>query len=979
MKKVAAIFLNIALVSANLAAQENYTHYVNPFIGTAGHGHTYPGASLPHGMVQLSPDGGTTGWDWCSGYHYSDSSIIGFSHTHLSGTGCADYGDILFMPTTGPIKLDPGTKVNPDAGYRSRFSHKSEIASPGYYAVTLADYNIRAELTVTKRTGFHKYTFLKDKNANIIIDLDHGIEDKTLDAQIKIINDHTIAGYRRSKGWAKNHCVYFYAQFSKPFNKHGVVKDSETFTDRVQAQGERIKAFVQFTDVKKPVFVKVGISHSSAEGANKNLLAENTGWDFEKIRKQAESVWQQELSAIKVDGGSQTQKRIFYTALYHALLNPNVFSDVDGNYIGMDGEIHTVTGREMYTVFSLWDTFRATHPLFTILNPKRAGDMVQALIDKYDEHGLLPVWELASNETGTMIGYHAIPVIVDAYMKGIRNFDVEKAFTAMKKSAMQDHLGLRYYKAMGYIPSDLENESVSKTLAYAYDDWCIATMAQALGKTEDADYFMERAKFYTNVFDPQTSLMRPKKNGAWLTPFDPFSVSGNYTEANAWQYSFFVPQDVDGLITLMGGDARFISMLDTLFTADSNITGRHQADITGLIGQYAHGNEPSHHMAYLYNYAGKPAKTQERVHEIISTLYTDQPDGLPGNEDCGQMSAWYVMSALGFYPVTPGDNTYIIGTPLFEKATIKVGEKEFVVHAERNSSDHYNIKSARLNGTDYHKTFIHHSDIMKGGKLHFTMDGQPSHWGTGSDDRPKSKINTPFLAVPYLVSGERIFRDSTIVSLAAIDKSAEIFFSLDGNNPGDKQQRYKKPIVLSKTSVLKAVAYKDGQFSKIITSRFNKVPKERSVKLNHEPHPNYTGGGPLALIDGITGTLNFHTEPWQGYEDKDLVAIIDLGKEQTIKSISARFLQATDSWIFFPKDVRFFISNDGENYHQVYQLGLKTTQENHPNEIRKISYTLLNTKAHFVKVVARNFGPCPEWHLAPGGKTWIFIDEIDIY
>ncbi|MGD8781232.1 MAG: GH92 family glycosyl hydrolase [Ignavibacteria bacterium] len=956
------------------------TKYVDPFIGTGGHGHTYPGATMPFGMVQLSPDTDTQGWDWCSGYHYSDNSIMGFSHTHLSGTGCADYGDILFMPTTGELKTEPGSKENPDSGYRSRFSHENETASPGFYSVFLDDYNIRTELTVTRRAGFHKYIFPKTDKAHIIIDLVHGIGDKTVDSEIEIIDNKTIAGYRRSKGWANNHCVYFYAEFSKPFESFGIVDSGKIDNVRTSADGKEIKAFVKYkTSSEEAVLVKVGISHTSHEGAKENIQTEIPGWDFDSVRKQAEKEWDKELSAIKVESNSDKDKSIFYTALYHALLNPNTLADVDGSYIGMDGEIHSADNSDMYTVFSLWDTFRGAHPLFTIIDSKRANNMVKALIAKYEESGLLPVWELASNETGTMIGYHSIPVIADAYFKGIRDYDVEKAFEAMKKSAMQNHHGLEFYKAMGYIASDLENESVSKTLEYAYDDWCIAQMAKDLGREDDYNYFIERAKFYTNVFDPSTSLMRPKKNGKWFEPFDPYSVSGNYTEANAWQYSFFVPQDVNNLINLMGGDDKFIAKLDELFTTDPKLTGRFQSDITGLIGQYAHGNEPSHHMAYLYNYAGVPWKTQERVHEILNTLYTDKQDGLSGNEDCGQMSAWYVLSAAGLYPVSPGDENYIIGTPRFEKITINTGgEKPFIITAENLSDKNYYIKSVKLNGKDYPYSYIKHTDIMKVGELTFEMGDKPGNWGKEISARPKSYIDMKFIPVPYLISGKRVFRNSTKVEIASIDKDCRIYFTLDGTDPNTGSRVYSEPIILNGTTVVKSICYKDGRYSKVVTSTFNKIPEGRSIKLNTSYHHSYTGGGSLGLIDGIRGSTNFRTDAWQGYEGENLDAVVDLGSVQKISLIEISFLQATRSWIFFPEKIEYYISKDGNDFTKVYDIENQVDENNITQGIKDFSKSLNGIETRYIKIKAKNIGICPSWHIADGGKAWLFIDEISI-
>lgn len=973
------IFFLFFLVTVNgIFAQQKLTAYVNTFVGTDAHGHTYPGATLPNGMVQLSPDTDTDGWDWCSGYHYSDNSLIGFSHTHLSGTGCADYGDILFMPATGEVKINPGDKKNPDSGYRSRFQHKNEVTKPGYYSVYLDDYKIKAELTATLRSGFHKYTFPKSNDARIIIDLFHGIQDQVIDAEIKQIDNKTICGYRRSAGWAKDHTVYFYAEFSKPFETLNLVNDEKILSDLKSIKGKSVKAFVNYkTAANEVILVKVGISHTSIEGAKLNLKNEIPYWNFNEVVKKADDVWQKELSSVKAESKDKQKLRVFYTALYHSLLAPNLLSDVDFSYVGMDGKIHNY-GKNVYTVFSLWDTFRAENPLYTIIDTKKAGDFVNSLLYKYKESGLLPVWELASNETGTMIGYHSIPVIADAYFKGIRDYNVELMYEAIKKSAMEDHLGLEFYKSMGYIPADLESESVSKTLEYAYDDWCIAQIAKDLGKEDDYKYFIDRAKFYTNVFDPSTSLMRAKKNGKWVDPFDPYSVSGNYTEANAWQYSFFVPQDINGLMNLMSGDDKFVSKLDELFTTDPKLTGRFQSDITGLIGQYAHGNEPSHHMAYLYNYAGMPYKTQERVHEVVNNLYTDKPDGLCGNEDCGQMSAWYVFSSMGFYPVCPGDNKYIIGTPNFDKLTLRLNNKKsFTIVTKNLSSKNLYIKAVKLNGKDYPYSYITHQQIINGGELVFEMSSTPQKWGSEEKFRPTSVIDNHFVPVPYLLKGDRVFRDSVVVELASIDNS-KIYYSIDGSDPMLKQNLYHHPITLNNSTELKAVSYNNGNSSKVIKSTFNKIPQNRRVKLNTEYHHNYTGGGADGLIDGIKGSLNFHTDAWQGYEEVNLDAVVDLGSKTKISLIDATFLQNTGSWIFYPQKVEYFVSDDGENFISVFQ-SLNLPDENKTETgIKSFEKKLDGVEARFVKVIGTNVGICPKWHIASGGKAWLFIDEIVI-
>ncbi|MBI3766374.1 MAG: glycoside hydrolase family 92 protein, partial [Ignavibacteriales bacterium] len=710
-------------------SERDHTQYVNSFIGTDAHGHTFPGATVPFGMVQLSPDTRVEGWDACAGYHYSDSTILGFSHTHLSGTGIPDYGDILVAPTLGEISAN----ITP-----SRFHHQREEASPGYYSVWLDDSNIRVELTATTRVGVHRYTFPKPNVANIIIDLHHGLgPDKVIESEIEILGEREVVGYRRSEGWAKDQHIYFVAQFSKPFESFGIMRDNALFPNERSSVGKDLKCYLRFFQRNgDPIIVKVGISAVSVDGARKNLEAEVPGWDFDSVRENARKVWEKELSKIEVGGGTRNQLATFYTALYHAMLAPNIFSDVDHHYRGMDGKIHVAEGFNMYTVFSLWDTFRAEHPLLTIIDRERTRDFVNSLLSKYQEGNTLPVWELAANETWCMIGYHSIPVIVDAFTKGIGGFDAGNAVDAMKQSALADRYGLAAYREKGYIPGDVEGESVSKTLEYAYDDWCIDHMRESSGANNDVQNFVDRAQSYKNVFDPSTGFMRAKTNACWVEPFDPSSVTVHYTEANAWQYSFFVPQDVDGLITLMGGKEKFIQKLDSLFGSSSSLSGRQQADITGMIGQYAQGNEPSHHAAYLYDYAGVPWKTQRIVRMIMDSLYKPTPDGLCGNDDCGQMSAWYVLSAMGLYQVCPGQPMFCIGSPLFSKVVIhsdgeppKIDSStrgSFVISATNNSQQNRFIQSAKLNGGPYTKSFLTYAQLVEGGLLEFDMGSRPA-------------------------------------------------------------------------------------------------------------------------------------------------------------------------------------------------------------------------------------------------------------
>ena len=745
--------------------------YVNPFIGTGGHGHTFPGAVLPGGLVQLSPDTDIHGWDWCSGYHYSDNSIMGFSHLHRSGMGAGDWGDIMIMPTTGALKVVPGPKDNPDEGYRSRFSHKEEKASPGYYAVTLEDYSIKAELTVTERAGFHKYIFPKSDSSHILIDMEHGIHDRCTDAQIQIVNNTEIEGYRFSRGFVKNQKVYFCARFSKPFASYGTWERKNIKYNSKEASGLHIGAFVNYvTSENETIEVKVGISYTSIAQARLNLDKEIPQWDFNRIRNKAKEIWDTDLNKIKIrvaphenETYKREQKIIFYTALYHSLLFPSVFSDADGKYVGLDGKVHTASDFTYYSDFSVWDIFRAEVPLLILVQPERINDVIRTMIVQYEQGGWLPTpQEFGNSYTNDMIGDHPVAVILDAYAKGIRNFDVEKAYEAVRKNAMETpppesksrgRIGLEYYKKYKYIPANIKgvNQSVSRTLEYAYDDWCVAQLAKVLGKTDDYKMFMNRALYYKNLFDPSTGFERPKKSdGSWVTPFDPRFIGHSreryYTEANAWQYTWFVPQDIQGLIDLEGGAKKFNEKLDTLFSMSSVIPGPKVSDVTGMIGQYAHGNEPCHHIAYLYDYSGAPWKTQEMTDKIMKKLYTVGPAGLCGNDDMGQISAWYVMSSMGFYSVCPGQGTYEIGRPMFEKVTLSLDKPyyagKFEIRAIDVSRQNKYIQSATLNKKPLNKPWFSYSAIKNGGTLTFRMGPEPNkNWGSSPQAVPPSLTN----------------------------------------------------------------------------------------------------------------------------------------------------------------------------------------------------------------------------------------------
>lgn len=738
------------------SVEKDYTQYVNPFIGTGGHGHTYPGAVLPNGMIHPSPDTRIYEWDACSGYYYADSTINGFSHTHLSGTGCADLGDVLLMPTVGEQQIERKAEdTNKDRlPFASAFSHEKETATPGYYSVFLDRYGVKAELTATKRAALHRYTFPESTDAGFILDLDYSIQaQKNRSLSIEVVNDSTLCGYKNTNGWAWRHDVYFYAVFSKPFTCT-VVQDSVKGKDGRYAPGQ-CKALLKFkTQKDEQVLVKVALSAVDREGAQKNL-AEISGWDFEAVREDARQAWNNYLSKIDIETTDESQKRVFYTALYHTGISPALFTDVDGRYRSLDREIRTAEeGKPMYTTFSLWDTFRALHPLLTIIDPAQNSLYVNALLHQYQEGGILPMWELAGNYTGTMIGYHAVPVIVDAYMKGDRSFDANLALKACLRSAEYDtiapiattgyliHNALmpisKYYKnTLGYIPCDKEWESVAKGLEYAYNDWCISLLAEAVGDTATHRVYAQRGKNYQNYYDASTGFMRGKDlKGEWRTPFNPNASThrtDDYCEGNAWQWTWFVPHDIEGLADLMGGREQMLARLDTLFTTDAKLEGEMvSADISGLIGQYAHGNEPSHHIIYMYNTLGQPWKAQELVDKVLHEQYFDDPNGLSGNEDCGQMSAWYILNAMGFYQPCPGKPVYSIGRPLYDAVTIQLpGGKTFRISTANNAPANKYIQSAKLNGAPLDTPFFDHETLMQGGTLEFTLTDKPTEWGTG--------------------------------------------------------------------------------------------------------------------------------------------------------------------------------------------------------------------------------------------------------
>ena len=974
LKNILVILLFPVII---FSVSEKKTSYVDPFIGTGGHGHTYPGPSLPFGMIQLGPDTGLDGWDLCSGYHYSDRSIIGFSHTHLSGTGCLDYGDILFIPSNGRIKLVPGTKDNPDLGYRSRFSHDDEKARPGFYSVLLKGHNIGVELTVTKRAGFHKYKYNSSDNPHIVLDLKH--RDKVIDSYLKIVSENEIEGYRISSSWAKEQHIYFVAKFSKSFRSYGMSVDDKIAKKIKEAKGKNIVSYFTF-DLGRggEVLVKVGISAVDINGARRNLDTEIPHWDFKRICDEADESWERSLGKIHIESGDKAKKTIFYTSLYHSLLNPNLYMDVDGRYRGRDLLIHNANGFDYYTLFSLWDTFRATHPLFTIIERRRTLNFIKTFIKQYEQGGKLPVWELSANETNTMIGYHGVSVIADAYAKGITGFDIKKALKAMTASAESDERGLEDYKKRGYIPGDKESESVSKILEYAYDDWCIAQFARATGEKEIFRKYIKRAQFYKNIFDPLSGFFRPKINGGWIDPFNPKEVNFHFTEANAWQYNFAVVHDIKGHIELLGGRKRYIQMLDDLFNEDSSLAGIDQADITGLIGQYAHGNEPSHHIAYLYTYAGEPWRTQEKVKTIVENMYKTGPSGLCGNEDCGQMSSWYIFSALGFYTVLPGSDQYVLGTPFFKEAFLNLENgNKFVIKAIGLSDTNFYVRLIKLNGKNYKKLYIKHKDIMEGGTLTFYMGPSPGKGHVLKNiSFPISSIDeNPIIINPYSSRSKKSFERNFSLDLKCPDKKGKIYYSV---GRGNKFLPYKKPLKIDRSSIIKFFVENDGRKSGIMISSYTKMPADWGINLKKKYNNLYTAGGDRALIDGIKGGNDFKTGGWQGYNGVDLDVVIDLKKVSGITEIKVNFLQDINSWIFMPEYVDFFISENGRDYTLVSRVKNPVPIQKWGSIIQDFNTGVRKIKGRYVRVFGKNIGVCPDWHKGSGGKAWVFVDEIVI-
>ncbi|MGY4536439.1 putative alpha-1,2-mannosidase [Mucilaginibacter sp. UYNi724] len=988
--------------------KKDLTQFVDPFIGTGGHGHTYPGAVAPFGMIQLSPDTRLEGWDGVSGYHYTDTVVYGFSHTHLSGTGIADLCDVLFMPTTGQPQLK-------NTDYRSGFQKKNETASPGLYTTLLDKYNIVVQLTATTRAGLHKYDYKDAKQGNIIIDLQH--RDEVLDSWIEVVNDHEIRGFRRSKSWATDQHLFFYAKFSKPFKSYGIALNDELKQGQKKVHGKNVKMYIQFDD-PGVVLSKVGISSVSADGALKNLDTEMPDFDFKKVVKASKLAWNEELSKIQVEGGAPAlsqqqeansvynpygynspaargkgnkkaevldyakQKQVmFYSALYHCFVAPSIYNDVDGQYRGMDQKIHTANGFNYYTAFSLWDTYRAENPLLNIIDSKRTLDFIKTFLAVYEQGGLLPIWPLATTETYCMVGNHSIPVIVDAYAKGIRDFNAEEAFTAMKAAVNRNQFGLDNYRSTGAVNADVEHESVAKTLDYAIDDWCIAQMAKMLNKPQEYAEYIRRAQYWKNVHNDQNGFMQARDNGGWYTPFEPTEINNNYTEGNAWQYSFLVPQDVEGLAKSLGGKQALETKLDELFSTNAKLSGRQQDDVTGLIGQYAHGNEPSHHIAYLYNFTNSPDKTQYYVNKILREQYSANPDGLSGNEDCGQMSAWYIMSSLGIYNIAPGQQQYQITAPQFSKIIINLENgKKFTISnpGATVGRGNFYVQGMNLDRKPYNKLFLNYEDVAKGGDFEVFTGSLANKLFMQELERPTSAINDELIVPnPYVTSGTKTFKNAITAEIGCADSAAKIYYTLDGSTPTVTSTQYSKPINILVNTTVKAIAIRNGKSSFVDVASFTKIRGDIKLTLTNKYLSNYSAQGDETLINGIHGTANWRLGNWQGYQGKDMEAIIDLGQVKPVKQISIGALQDTRSWIVFPSKVEYWLSEDGKNYKLAATVNSKIDVKELEPQTQQYTGPI-NKKTRYIKVIAKQFGALPEWHESKGSPSYIFADEITV-
>ncbi len=942
------------------------SQYVNTFVGTGGHGHTFPGPVLPFGMVQAGPDTRYEGWDGCGGYHYSDSVIYGFSHTHLSGTGIPDYADVLLVPQQGKLNTVPGYKKA--GGFGSVFKHSKEKALPGYYHVELEN-GITADLTTTLRCALHRYQFSNPKGKRYII-IDLGYRDRVLEVEAMKTSSTTVVGRRVSEAWAAHQHLAFSLETSIPFTK----------TKWIQNKEEGNYLFVlEFPQGVKEISVRVGISGTDEAGATANLKAELTTFDFDIVRSKATAAWDLELGKIQVRSSQKEVLNNFYTALYHTFVHPSLWTDVNGRYRDYNDQIQT-SDKSLYSVFSLWDTYRGANPLYTIIQPKKVSDFVASFYQQYKNTGLLPVWTLSNNETDCMIGYHSVSVITDAYLKGIPLEDPEGLLEAMIASSMADQLGKKQYEETGFISANTQAESVSKTLEYAYDDWCISKFAEKLGRMDVAKKYQVRSANWMNLMHPETRFFQPRKDGIFLPYFKPNEVNHHFTEANGWQYSLAAPQHIQALIDMHGGNDGMINFLDTLFLGSSSMSGREQADITGLIGQYAHGNEPSHHMAYTYNYCGAPEKTQYFIDTILKTFYTNQPDGLSGNEDCGQMSAWYVLSSMGFYPVSPGSPTYTIGRPMMDHVKIQGENSAFEINVLNNSPENKYVQSISWNGKAYQKLFITHQMIKEGGILEISMGAKPNKQVANYELDLRHEISPAFVPVPFFTTSQTMFETTMELGIDVLFfEKGKVYYSFDGEKYQPFYKQGGKNIRLNETTTVYAkVVREDGSESKVIKTLFTKYIRDKKITLATEYANQYSGGGPQALVDGQKGTEEYRGTEWQGSFGKNVQGVIELNELREISSIRFSYLQDQKSWIFPPKSVSIEVSSDGVNYRKLGKVPGGSVKEGEKMKVGEVDYEIAPTSCKFIRFSIENYGPCPDWHLGKGNPTWLFLDEITV-
>ncbi|MEY4351297.1 MAG: hypothetical protein RL078_1368 [Bacteroidota bacterium] len=953
------------------------TMLVNPLIGTGGHGHTFPGVCAPFGMMQLSPDTRYDGWDGCGGYHYSDSIIYGFSHTHLSGTGVPDYADMLIVPQSGQAKWK-GKFEDPN-GYGAPFKHQDEVARLGYYEVLLQEENITAKLSCLERSGIHEYTFLNaNENKYILIDLNY--RDKLLKGAFNIIDKQHVSGYRVSEAWANEQYFYFYLSSSIPF-----------IASTLKEINGELKLLLEYPKDTKELTLTVGMSNVDEAGAKMNLEAEIPHFSIQQVYNQNVQKWNQELGKIQIQSAENQVAINFYSALYHSMVAPNLMSDVDGRYRGRDQKIHQLQDLkdQQYTVFSIWDTYRANHPLFTLIDQKRTGAFVRTFLRQYEQGGDLPVWELAGCETECMIGYHSVSVISDAYLKGIRDFDAKLALKAMVSTAKADEFGKIAYAKNGLISSADEPESVSRTLEYAYDDFCISEMAKAMGIKELAAEFEKRSYNFINLYDPNTKFMRARRGAQWYGPFDPSEVNFNYTEANSWQYSLYAPQHIELLTQLLGGPDSLEIWLDRLFTTDMKLSGREQADITGLIGQYAHGNEPSHHMAYLYNFTNAPYKTQFYVDRILKEMYHNAPDGLAGNEDCGQMSAWYVLSTLGLYPIAPGKPVYQIGRPNITSATIRLENgKSIQIKCNNQSSVNCYVEKVLWNGQILTDLQISHEQLMQGGLLQFEMGDSPQK---PTVIRNTSAVLFPEMLtpVPFIKTEQRVFNDSLLIEIGSAQLHSEkntIVNYFQMNN--EEWKVYQKPFYIKDNTSISIKASTQATnvknlsnfTSPTVTANFIKKNPDIQFELQSKYSNQYAASGPAALIDGLRGGNEFRTGDYQGYYQQDVVGIITFKDARNISEVGVSYIRDHKSWIFAPSAIQVEASLDGQNYFVVAQKTLPTATPTDKSPLKSEVIIQLdkdkNLKYKYLKYTISNPGKLPSWHLGAGNPTWLFVDEL---